>query len=680
LALEKRELKTPVVCLVLSVAASLARADGLRDNNPKAVRRVPRLGIELTAKQRDALSAGLKELDRVIDDLTGEIVTHRDPKVRDRLFGFLSDVQVFSTAVAAAYEHQEFFHPREVKAAFELLGEGMTRAAQLKRGHAPWAEATGLVVRGYYSRIDGSVQPYGLVIPESFDPEGAHRHRVDIWFHGRGETLSEVNFLTQRRKKVGTFAPKDTIVLHPYGRYSNAFKFAGEVDVLEALRSVTRRYHVDEDRISVRGFSMGGAACWQFAVHYPDRWFAANPGAGFSETPEFLRFFQKETLDPTWYERKLWHLYDCTDWAANLHHLPTVAYSGELDIQKQAADIMATAMAKEGIDLVHVIGEKTKHRYDFVSEYIVGRKMDSLADVGRESDPRRVRFVTYTLRYNEMHWVRVDGLKEHWEKATVDARIVEGGIDVKTQNVTGLTLGFAPGHSPFASGSEVRVRVDGTGMPLTKPRSDRSWTMRIHRSGGKWQAGERRTDRVRKRHGLQGPIDDAFMDSFIFVSPGGTARHPKVESWTRSELARAKEHWRRQFRGDARVSTDKELNDEHIADANLVLWGDPTSNSVLAKIAKDLPIRWLEDAIVVGDRRFSTAHHALILICPNPLNPKRYVVLNSGFTYREFAYLNNARQVSKLPDWAVVDLDTAPDTLWPGKIVAAGFFDEAWKL
>ena len=42
-----------------------------------------------------------------------------------------------------------------------------------------------------------------------------------------------------------------------------------------------------------------------------------------------------------------------------------------------------------------------------------------------------------------------------------------------------------------------------------------------------------------------------------------------------------------------------------------------------------------------------------MLIYPNPLNPKQYVVLNSGFTFREYDYLNNARQVPKLPDWAV---------------------------
>ena len=69
-----------------------------------------------------------------------------------------------------------------------------------------------------------------------------------------------------------------------------------------------------------------------------------------------------------------------------------------------------------------------------------------------------------------------------------------------------------------------------------------------------------------------------------------------------------------------------------------------------------------------------------VMIYPNPKNPNRYVVLNSGFTYRENAYLNNARQVPKLPDWAMIDLITPPDSLWPGKIVSADFFDENWRV
>ena len=76
----------------------------------------------------------------------------------------------------------------------------------------------------------------------------------------------------------------------------------------------------------------------------------------------------------------------------------------------------------------------------------------------------------------------------------------------------------------------------------------------------------------------------------------------------------------------------------------------------------------------------SAGHHVPVLIYPNPLNPKRYVVLNSGFTFREYDYLSNARQVPKLPDYAVVDIDKPVTSRAPGGIVAAGFFTETWGL
>jgi hypothetical protein len=128
------------------------------------------------------------------------------------------------------------------------------------------------------------------------------------------------------------------------------------------------------------------------------------------------------------------------------------------------------------------------------------------------------------------------------------------------------------------------------------------------------------------------------------------------------------------------VKDDTQIDEHDIATAHLVLWGDPASNAVLARLAGRLPIRWQADAIVAGSQSFAADKHALIAVYPNPLNPQRYIVLNSSFTYRDFAYLNNARQVPKLPDWAIVDLTVPPDSLWPGKIVAADFFDEAWQV
>jgi hypothetical protein len=173
---------------------------------------------------------------------------------------------------------------------------------------------------------------------------------------------------------------------------------------------------------------------------------------------------------------------------------------------------------------------------------------------------------------------------------------------------------------------------------------------------------------TRKVPGLQGPIDDAFMDSFVMVRPTGSPVNEKIGAWTQKEMKHAVDHWRKQFRGDAVVKDDKDISADDIKNSNLILWGDPKSNAILAKIADKLPLKEF------GDTRTT------LLIYPNPLNPSKYVVLNSGFTFREYDYLNNARQVPKLPDYAVIDVTTPPNSRYPGKVVRAGFFGEKWEL
>jgi dienelactone hydrolase len=656
-----------ILCIVLA-----AWADGPQDNVPEPVRRIPKQGIDVPAESRAELERGIAELGTAIERLTKS----RDPKVGP----LIPDIEIFRKAVHDALAYQEFFAPQELAKAESLLSEGKSRAAALEGGSTPWTRQSGLVVRGYVSRIDGSVQPYGLVIPETYPLEGPGRVRLDVWFHGRGETQSEVNFLDERRRQPGQFTPTDTIELHPYGRYCNAFKFAGEVDVLEAIAAVKKNYRIDEDRIAVRGFSMGGAACWQFAVHYADRWFAANPGAGFAETARFLQVFQKETLAPPWYEQKLWHLYDCTDVAGNLLQCPTVAYSGELDNQKQAADVMAEALKDQGMELTHIIGPATKHAYHPDSRREVNRRLDSLADRGRHRYPRLVDFSTYTLKYNQMSWITVEALGDHWNRARVRGELTPSGPVVKTENVEALVLEFPPGWSPFPANGTVKVEIDGAAITGPRPLTDRSWRCALVRSKGKWTLGEIPADALRKRHDLQGPIDDAFMDSFVFVRPTGTSPNPAFHQWAEGERQHAIEHWRRHFRGEARVKEDTAVDEKDIASSNLVLWGDPSSNAVLRRIAEKLPISWTSERIRVGAREFPATDHALVQVFPNPLNPRRYVVLNSGFTFREYDYLNNARQVPKLPDWAIIDLRTPPNSRYPGKVVAADFFDEMWQL
>jgi hypothetical protein len=185
---------------------------------------------------------------------------------------------------------------------------------------------------------------------------------------------------------------------------------------------------------------------------------------------------------------------------------------------------------------------------------------------------------------------------------------------------------------------------------------------------------------LQKKHGLQGPIDDAFMDSFLFVRPTGKPLNDKVGAWATNELQRAIKEWRREFRGEARVKDDVDVTEADLTSAHVVLWGDPSSNRLIRRIAEALPIRWSGEGIQTGAKLYPAENCVPILIYPNPLSPQHYVVLNSGFTFREYDYLNNARQTPKLPDFAIVDTDTPPGSRAPGAILEAGFFDETWQL
>lgn len=659
----------------LSVFA-VALADGPNDNLPDKVRPIPPPGIKITPADRAELEHGAGELREQIAQLRAAL------RSKPALLELLPDVEIYHRAVVMALRDNSFFNPREIAAARRLLRDGHERGRLLLAGTPTWVAATGLVARGYVSRIDGSVQPYGLVVPTTYHRDTPHAHRLDIWFHGRGETLTELNFIDQRQRQAGEFTPANAFVLHPYGRYCNANRFAGEIDVFEALEHVRKHYPIDENRILVRGFSMGGAACWQFAVHDAGRWAAAAPGAGFSETAQFLNLFQGERLAPAWYEQKLWHWYDSIDYAINLFNCPTVAYSGEIDRQKQAADAMAKALAAEGINMVHIIGPQTAHRYHPQAKVEIDRRLDAIAQVGRNPLPRHVRFTTWTLRYNQMNWVVIDGLQQHWERARVEAALTgETSVQLTTRNVTGLSLSMPPGRCPLDNTQRPSVLIDGQKLVAAPVGSDRSWQAHFRRIDSKWESVPNvAMPGLQKRHGLQGPIDDAFMDRFLFVRPTGTPLHPRANQWALGELTRAIDHWRLQFRGDAPVKDDAQVTPADIADSNLVLWGDPGSNHLLARIADRLPIRWDQTAVQLGSQHFAPEAHAPIFVYPNPLNPSRYVVLNSGFTYREYDYLNNARQTPKLPDYAVIDLTVPPSTRAPGKVVAAGFFDEHWQL
>ena len=660
-----RRVGNSTVLPALLIASAIFANSLTRAADPLPVRPVPPPGVIIADDERADLKGRVEALGEEIESLGNEL------KNKPAMLDLLPDVRIFHKAVDWAVRYDEFFNPKEVGVAKKMLELGMQRAKELRDGKPSWISATGLVPRGYVSKIDGSVQPYGMVIPDDWKPEETTPRRLDFWCHGRGETLSELSFISQRLTSKGEFTPPGAFVLHLYGRYCCANKFAGERDLFEALENAKKHYNIDQNKLVIRGFSMGGGSTWQYGSHFGGYWAAVQPGAGFGETKEFMKLgtTPDKPLPPEW-EQTLWRWYDSTGYVANLSNTTTVAYSGEIDGQKQAADIMIRYAEKEGVKIEHVIGPKTPHKILPESK----PEIESLVTAGvekYEATPKTVRFVTYSLVYPKMDWVQIDGMEKQWERAEVDAEIAGDEVVVKTSNVAALSVRLA------AIGGQQKLSIDGQKLAaLVTPDS-----AMVRKVDGKWRSEPLTKSRLAfiKEPGLCGPIDHAFMSSFVFVRPTGQPLNEMVGAWAKSELDHATTFWRKVFRGEAPEKDDSAVTQQDIATSNLVLWGDPSSNSVLAKILPKLPIQWTKEKLVFGGKTYDAAHTAPVLIFPNPLNPQHYIVINSGPTFREQALLNNADQTPKLPDWAIVDLNTPPDAKWPGEILSAGFFDEQWK-
>jgi dienelactone hydrolase len=654
-------------CLVLTLSAALSVAAPSKFAAPKSYRP--------TAEELGQIGERTARLAAALESLAGK---HVDPAL-------LADVAVYHKAAVwiVRYAGEEFFAKRYVADTLAALDRGLARAEELAAGRPAWPKQKGQLVRAYRSRVDGSVQPYAVAIPDGYD--GRKPVRLDVVLHGRGAALSEVNFIAAHDSPKPVPPEQDYIRLDVYGRWNNAYRWAGETDVFEAIASVRSRYAIDPRRIVLRGFSMGGAGTWHLGLHYPDQWAAVEAGAGFTDTKRYAKL---EGL-PDYQDAPL-HIYDAVDYALNASNVPTVGYGGEQDAQLQATLNIRERLVDEGfhftpdgmnwigqdLNVLFLVGPKTGHKFHPESKQRSEQFIQ--AELARRAaSPDHVRFVTYTTRYNRCFWLTVDGLEKHYARAEVDARrsADRRHVNLTTRNVAELVLADqAKTAKLIVDKTEISLPAGGQREVVLR-KTPSGWALRSPSDS----AAEGLS--LRKRHGLQGPIDDALADSFLCVRPTGTPQYPLPAAYARGSLDTCVKEFDKWMRGTVRVKDDTQVTPSDIERHHLVLFGDPASNRLLARVADKLPIRWTNDAIQLGGQRYASSDHSLVMIYPNPLNPRRYVVLNSGHTFHERDFRGtNALLFARLGDYAVLHLTQAPVGRPDATVAAAGLFGERWEL
>jgi pimeloyl-ACP methyl ester carboxylesterase len=377
----------------------------------------------------------------------------------------LPDVEVFHRAAEMIMQLGEFYQKDSPAWTEKVLDRGVERARQLAKGESPWAKASGqTVVRGYRSQIDGTVQPMAVTYPRGYGDDPKRTWRVDVVLHGRGATLTEVSFLYANGNKKVPPADQDWVQLDVFGRGNNAYRWAGEKDVFEAIDALEPLDHhggreglLDMNRVVLRGFSMGGAGTWHLGLHYPDRWCVIGPGAGFTTTHGYTRLPE---LPP--YQEACLRIYDAVDYAENAFNVPIVAYSGSKDPQKAAADNIEKRLKALGLEdrMTHLIAPGLEHKFPPEWFQKANALYSKFAAAARPEPPKKIRFVTYTTKYPGSAWISITAMGKHYQKAIVDAERVAGGYRVKTENVRTVHIR----HDDY---KDQKIVIDGQELTTT---------------------------------------------------------------------------------------------------------------------------------------------------------------------------------------------------------------------
>jgi pimeloyl-ACP methyl ester carboxylesterase len=534
------------------------------------------------------------------------------------------------------------------------------------------------VVMAFRSGIDGTEQRAGICGPAEVQPGVTLPLLVEL---EPASILDLDGTLSDGRRHLELLG-EPAVWLRPGGRGpGTVFQGYGAVDVFEAIEAAATHYPIDADRISLYGFSMGGAGVWYLASHHPDRFAAIAPMGGYNDyrlwrRPGGMTFPLFTWEEPSWRARSAVLLLE------NLRHVGIWMVHGAWDravgggVDVEHARQSARLLDELGIE--HRLTElaETGHDSRFMHEPFFGEILRWLTAHRRPASPDRVSFRTSELQHHRAYWADIEQIERYGTSAALEALAGPHGVTVTTENVRHLVI--RPSDRAATTG---RLRVDTTEIPgadLTKPVG-----LRLIR--GNWELADLDPAPGEKRPGISGPFGGLFERQTILVTGTiGTVEESFFLDWAARDAAYffkernggvhrggiAGESWM-----DLPILTDvewleAERSETGIRTVNVLAYGSPHSNAVLARFAERLPASVGPGEIIVGGRRFIGPGLALIAVLAFPDDGgDRYLGVHGGTSpdaITSGAHLN----WQLLPDYLVYDASS---------VLEWGYFDNAWN-
>ena len=503
-----------------------------------------------------------------------------DPNVKRYLPKIMSDCAMLA-------KHKGGFNWRTVTGV-EFL-ENML--ADLAGGKTPNVRYRGVDVGvAYWSDLMQRIEAIWVHVPLSYDPDKSYQlflcHKSGGGIHfKKGKATGGYRPTPEVANKFDTFFAWSSLYYGVKGR------MCAVDEVIEAIPAICRAFSVDPDRIFTTGYSDGGFTNIWLAGYYPHLFAGIAPGVA------------------NWQYSNISQV--------GLLNIPVLAVDGWGDggynrknfVRFHTLDTMGGDAAG--------LWSHQGHSYAHFEKLATFSKTLAWAKTKRRNLwPKRVRYATWDVTWHRAYWFTIQRFAEPCLPAQIDATVAGNQIEVKAWNVAAYKL--ALGDKLIDMAKPVTVLTNGK-QSYRGPARPELLSELVPRPKGKY-------------------VKDADM-------PGGIGCQI-VRSWygakrERGGLRIPGRAWRsvQPTGGDAKTKEliktwagkwskpDTAVTAKDIATKSLLLFGGPDVNKITAKIAAELPIKFGKGTFTVGDTVYDRPDQYVKLIHPNPLNPKKYVIV-----------------------------------------------------
>jgi hypothetical protein len=497
----------------------------------------------------------------------------------------------------------------------ERFGKGSERARHDQDELASWtkrildkpdllAGLRGVVEWAYLSPVDGSGQPFKLNIPTDYDP--AHPAPLSLYMHGYSG--NHLEHATDMKERLGSF---EVAVL---GRSRGGrYRALSEADVLGVLDYVEEHWNIDADRVHLKGGSMGGGGTFWMGSRYPQRFASGRPVCGFaSDVP-----------------------------IGNLLTLPIYATHSDDDFTvpvlhargpiARLRELGGNATLDETTGLGHASWDYKQGNERGEAWYVQQVRPAS-------NSVKRLTFTALDGQALRDYWAEIAEWGPKPEPASFSLEVTgKNQIAARLDNVSRLTLRVA--EAPLERGTALELSVGGARLVRQAPLPD---TLTLAKQNGAWAFEEQAPALPFRLHTPGGANQLFYGEPLLIVYGTGGSADERAALHSAAALAShsANAAWpspngqvgddgvshNQNLYGDLVTKADVDVSAEEIATHHLVLIGNAAQNTVVARLADRLPVRYEGSELSFSDgSKEPAADTAIGLVHYNPLAPSRLI-------------------------------------------------------